>query len=194
MLSDKCLVLHILVRTDPKQVQRMSINMGVPLVPQLLTFWCNMMSLVRRLGKTVRDNAHQTNLEVCYSHLSSSLLLFISSKHSETLHVVICVVVDSLELIEREYVLVNRPSEGSSDCFDTSLQDSGTRNLLPKNDKGSLEAQRPASGSSYLLTEVQRLTIVHPPTKLQLLHQYAEALAEVAREMVTFQLLVSSVS
>ncbi|RID54646.1 hypothetical protein BRARA_G01950 [Brassica rapa] len=92
-------------------------------------------------------------------------------------------VLDSLELIEREYVLVNRPSEGSSDCFDTSLQDSGTRNRLPKNDKGSLEAQRPASGSSYLLTEVQRLTIVHPPTKLQLLHQYAEALAEVAREM-----------
>ncbi|CAF2175964.1 hypothetical protein HID58_026696 [Brassica napus] len=92
-------------------------------------------------------------------------------------------VLDSLELIEREYVLVNRPSEGSSDCFDTSLQDSGTRNLLPKNDKGSLEAQKPASGSSYLLTEVQRLTIVHPPTKLQLLHQYAEALAEVAREM-----------
>ncbi|KAF3526291.1 hypothetical protein F2Q69_00049718 [Brassica cretica] len=92
-------------------------------------------------------------------------------------------VLDSLELIEREYVLVNRPTEGSSDCFDSSFQDSGTRNLLPKNDKGSLEAQRPASGSSYLLTEVQRLTIVHPPTKLHLLHQYAEALAEVAHEM-----------
>ncbi|ESQ43878.1 hypothetical protein EUTSA_v10005839mg [Eutrema salsugineum] len=98
-------------------------------------------------------------------------------------------VFDSLELIEREYVLVNRPSaslEGSSDCFDTSLQDSG----IP-NDKGSLEAQRPLSGGSgprpasgsYLLTEVQRLTIVHPPTKLQLLYQYAEALTEVAREM-----------
>ncbi|KAF8117863.1 hypothetical protein N665_0008s0203 [Sinapis alba] len=100
-------------------------------------------------------------------------------------------VLDSLELIEREYVLVNRPCEGSSDCFDTSLQDSGTRNFLPKNDKGSLEAQRPLSdgsgprpaSGSYLLTEVQRLTIVHPPTKLQLLHQYAEELAEVAREM-----------
>ncbi|KAL0866112.1 hypothetical protein Bca101_045230 [Brassica carinata] len=102
-------------------------------------------------------------------------------------------VLDSLELIEREYVLVNRPSEGSSDCFDISLQDSGTRNFLPKNEKGSLEkaqrpllsdgsGPRPASGS-YLLTEVQRLTIVHPPTKLQLLHQYAEELAEVAREM-----------
>ena len=99
---------------------------------------------------------------------------------------VMCAVLDSLELIEREYVLVNRPTEGSSDCFDTSLQDSGSRNLLLKNDKGSLEAQRPASGSSYLLTEVQRLTIVHPPTKLHLLHQYAEALAEVAHEMVTF--------
>ncbi|KAJ4884874.1 Protein kinase superfamily protein [Raphanus sativus] len=100
-------------------------------------------------------------------------------------------VLDSLELIEREYVLVSRPSEGSSDCFDTSLQDSGTRNLLPKNEKASLEAQRPLSdgsgprlaSGSYLLTEVQRLTIVHPPTKLQLLHQYAESLAEVAREM-----------
>ncbi|CAG7866196.1 unnamed protein product [Brassica rapa] len=88
-------------------------------------------------------------------------------------------VIDSLELIEREYVLVNRPSEGSSECFDASLQD-------------SVEAQRPlsdvlgpppASGSSYLLTEVQRLTIVHPPTKLQVLQQYAEALTEVAREM-----------
>ncbi|CAH8368538.1 unnamed protein product [Eruca vesicaria subsp. sativa] len=89
-------------------------------------------------------------------------------------------VLDSLELIEREYVLVNRPSEGSSDCTDTSL--SGICNFLPKNEKGSLEAQRPGSGS-YMLTEVQRSTIVHPPTKLQLLHQYAEALAEVAREM-----------
>ncbi|CAH2063155.1 unnamed protein product [Thlaspi arvense] len=106
-------------------------------------------------------------------------------------------VFDSLELIEREYVLVNRPSaslEGSSDCFDTSLQDSGIPNFLPRNEKGSsssVEAQRPLSGGSgprpasgsYLLTEVQRLTIVHPPTKLQLLHQYAEALTEVAREM-----------
>ncbi|CAD5326500.1 unnamed protein product [Arabidopsis thaliana] len=67
-------------------------------------------------------------------------------------------VVDSLELIEREYVLVNRPS-------------------------ASLEGPRPAS-VSYLLTEVQRLTIVHPPTKLQLLHQYAQALTELASEMV----------
>ncbi|KAF8108487.1 hypothetical protein N665_0108s0024 [Sinapis alba] len=96
-------------------------------------------------------------------------------------------VLDSLELIEREYVLVHRPSEGSSVCFDTSLQDSG----IHKGSSSSLEAQRPlpdvsgprpASGS-YLLTEVQRLTIVHPPTKLQLLHQYAEALTEVAKEM-----------
>ncbi|CAN8253953.1 unnamed protein product [Cochlearia groenlandica] len=104
---------------------------------------------------------------------------------------------DSLELIEREYVLVSRPSasmEGSSECFGTSLQDSGIRNTLPKKDKGSSsshEAQRPLSdesgprpsSGSYLLTEVQRLTTVHPPTKLQLLHQYAEALTEVAREM-----------
>ncbi|KAJ0255657.1 Serine/threonine-protein kinase ATG1a [Hirschfeldia incana] len=99
-------------------------------------------------------------------------------------------VLDSLELIEREYVLVSRPSEGSSECFDTSLQDSRTRN--EKGSSSSVEAQqrplsdgsgpRPASGS-YLLTEVQRLTVVHPPTKLQLLHQYAEELAEVAREM-----------
>ncbi|KAG7629378.1 putative serine/threonine-protein kinase ATG1a Group-Pl-3 family [Arabidopsis thaliana] len=106
-------------------------------------------------------------------------------------------VVDSLELIEREYVLVNRPSaslEGSSDCFDTSLQDSGFPNILPRNEKvssSSLEAQKPLSdvsgprpaSVSYLLTEVQRLTIVHPPTKLQLLHQYAQALTELASEM-----------
>ncbi|CAN6978901.1 unnamed protein product [Brassica rapa subsp. trilocularis] len=46
---------------------------GVPLVPpQLRTFFlCNMMSLVRSLGKTMRDNVHQTN--------SVSLLLFINS-------------------------------------------------------------------------------------------------------------------
>ncbi|KFK35382.1 hypothetical protein AALP_AA5G278000 [Arabis alpina] len=103
-------------------------------------------------------------------------------------------VFDSLELIEREYVLVSRPSEGSSDCFDTSLQDSGIPNFLPRNDKASsssVEPQRPVSDvsgprpatGSYLLTERQRLTIVHPPTKLQLLHQYAEALTEVASEM-----------
>ncbi|CAH8353421.1 unnamed protein product [Eruca vesicaria subsp. sativa] len=83
-------------------------------------------------------------------------------------------VLDSLELIEREYVLVNRPSEGSSDYFDTSLE---AQRPLP-----DVSAPRSASGS-YLLTEVQRLTIVHPPTKLQLLHQYAEALTEVAKEM-----------
>ncbi|CAH8322799.1 unnamed protein product [Eruca vesicaria subsp. sativa] len=83
-------------------------------------------------------------------------------------------VLDSLELIEREYVLVNRPSEGSSDYFDTSLE---AQRPLP-----DVSAPRPASGS-YLLTEVQRLTIVHPPTKLQLLQQYAEALTEVANEM-----------
>lgn len=128
-----------------------------------------------------------------------SPLLSISSYHSESLAFVIPAVVDSLELIEREYVLVNRPSaslEGSSDCFDTSLQDSGFPNFLPRNEKvssSSLEVQRPLSdvsgprpaSGSYLLTEVQRLTIVHPPTKLQLLHQYAQVLAELAREMVT---------
>ncbi|XP_023638515.1 serine/threonine-protein kinase ATG1a isoform X2 [Capsella rubella] len=106
-------------------------------------------------------------------------------------------VVDSLELIEREYVLVNRPSaslEGSSDCFDTSLHNSGLPNFLPRNEKvslSSLEAQRPLSDASvprpasgsYLLTEVQRLTIVHPPTKLQHLHQYAQVLTELAGEM-----------
>lgn len=125
-------------------------------------------------------------------------MLFISSIHSESLATVVRAVFDSLELIEREYVLVNRPSaslEGSSDCFDASLQDSGFPNILPRNDKvssSSLEAQRPLSdvsaprpaSGSYLLTEVQRLTIVHPPTKLQLLHQYAQVLTELAREMV----------
>lgn len=149
---------------------------------------------MRRLEKTPRD-AHQTNLEVCYSHLLFYLYCFykLNSLRIELLFV-ICAVFDSLELIEREYVLVNRPSaslEGSSDCFDTSLQDSS---FLPRNSKGSLEAQRPLSdgsgprpaSGSYLLTEVQRSTIVHPPTKLQLLHQYAEALSEVAREMVTY--------
>ncbi|KAH0912564.1 hypothetical protein HID58_035885 [Brassica napus] len=88
-------------------------------------------------------------------------------------------VVDSLELIEREYVLVNRPSEGSSECFDTSLQDS----VEAQRPLSDVSGPPPASGSSYLLTEVQRLTIVHPPTKLQVLQQYAEALTEVAREM-----------
>ncbi|KAL1206273.1 Serine/threonine-protein kinase ATG1a [Cardamine amara subsp. amara] len=106
-------------------------------------------------------------------------------------------VVDSLELIEREYVLVNRPSaslEGSSECFDASLQDSRFPNCLPRNDKvssSSFEAQRPLSdvsaprpaSGSYLLTEVQRSTIVHPPTKLQVLHKYAQVLTELAREM-----------
>ncbi|KAF2619814.1 hypothetical protein F2Q68_00041920 [Brassica cretica] len=88
-------------------------------------------------------------------------------------------VIDSLELIEREYVLVNRPSEGSSECFDASLQDS----VEAQRPLSDVSGPRPETGSSYLLTEVQRLTIVHPPTKLQVLQQYAEALTEVAREM-----------
>ncbi|KAJ0246458.1 Protein kinase domain-containing protein [Hirschfeldia incana] len=91
-------------------------------------------------------------------------------------------VLDSLELIEREYVLVNRPSEGSSDCFDTSLHKASSSSLEANRPLSDGLGPLPASGS-HLLTEVQRLTIVHPPTKLQLLHQYAEALTEVAREM-----------
>jgi len=153
--------------------------------------------------KTRKDTEGQ-----CSSNQSGGLLFAILCLISVALYKIVLLtyscyviraVVDSLELIEREYVLVNRPSaslEGSSDCFDTSLQDSGFPNILPRNEKvssSSLEAQKPLSdvsgprpaSVSYLLTEVQRLTIVHPPTKLQLLHQYAQALTELASEMVT---------
>ncbi|XP_010523842.1 PREDICTED: serine/threonine-protein kinase ATG1a [Tarenaya hassleriana] len=96
-------------------------------------------------------------------------------------------VVDSLELIEREYVLVNRPSvsmEASSECLDTSQQETGLlpSSSLAENPSSNMSGPQPTT-RTYLVTEVQRSTMVHPPTRLKLLHQYAQTLTELAREM-----------
>ena len=44
------------------------------------------------------------------------------------------------------------------------------------------------SSESAMLKEVQRLSILRPSTRLQLLHQYARAIAELAQEKVIFLL------
>ena len=121
-----------------------------------------------------------------------------------------------MESIEKEYVLVNphfASMETFSYCLETSLQDNSTSTLLKcqakKNDQESavsvetneiagssassakipqLQGSDPqaTSSESAMLREVQRLSILHPSTRLQLLHQYAQAIAELAQEKVIF--------
>ncbi|XWS76796.1 hypothetical protein CRYUN_Cryun01aG0208600 [Craigia yunnanensis] len=121
-------------------------------------------------------------------------------------------VADSMEFIEKDYVLVN-PHFASMETFsyypETSLQDNSTSRLLKcqakKSDRESVvsvETKETAgtsasstkipqfqgsdpqatSSESAMLREVQRHSILHPSTRLQLLHQYAQAIAELAQE------------
>lgn len=51
----------------------------------------------------------------------------------------------------------------------------------------------PATSSEpTMLKEVQRLSILHPSTRLQFLRRYAQAIAELAQEKVIFCLLFSA--
>ncbi|XVE77352.1 hypothetical protein DITRI_Ditri13aG0055500 [Diplodiscus trichospermus] len=130
-------------------------------------------------------------------------------------------VADSLESIEKEYVLVN-PHFASTETFsyhlETSLHDYSTSRLLKcqpkKSDQEStvsVETKESAGGSakisqfqgsdpqatsseSAMLKEVQRLSILHPSTRLQLLHQYVEAIAELAQEKYAAGLFLESFS
>ncbi|KAJ0110798.1 hypothetical protein Patl1_00703 [Pistacia atlantica] len=116
---------------------------------------------------------------------------------------------DLMESIEKEYVLVNSHI-ASVDAFsfylDTSVQDNSTTrvSICPKkNDHlaDAMHTKESAAGcsgaaeisqfvpletscGSSILKELQGLTILHPSTRLQLLHQYVHALTELAQEKV----------
>lgn len=132
-------------------------------------------------------------------------------------------VADSMESIEREYVLVN-PHYGSTGKFsyllETSVQDSSaviSALQAKKNERESagdmpkaecagsftdcakgLPVRRldppSTSSESVLSTELQGLSILHPATKLHLLHQYVQILAELAREKYNSDLFLESFS
>lgn len=120
---------------------------------------------------------------------------------------------DSMESIEKDYVMVNShfaSMESFSYYLEHSLQlDSTTRasigaskqkdhgiprviktEELSANSVGVGSSQTrgsaivPASCASTLLLEVQGLSILHPSTRLHLLHQHAEVLADLSQEKV----------
>ncbi|XP_012490200.1 serine/threonine-protein kinase ATG1a isoform X2 [Gossypium raimondii] len=126
---------------------------------------------------------------------------------------------DSLEGIEKEYVLVNSHStsmETFSYYLETSLQDYSTLKCQAKKsdqepavsleketaESSAASAKSPqfqgldvqTSSESAMLREVQRLNILHPSTRLQLLHQYARAIAEIAQGKYNAGLFVESFS
>ncbi|XP_030488353.2 serine/threonine-protein kinase ATG1a isoform X1 [Cannabis sativa] len=118
---------------------------------------------------------------------------------------------DSMESIEKDYVLVN-PHFASSESISYFLETSQLSNSktgvstyaqkqneqgrpviqeeeLAESSIGGLEGSLkhgsdllPTSIPLSLLREVQELSILHPSTRLQLLHQYVEVLTELAQE------------
>ncbi|KAI9181644.1 hypothetical protein LWI28_017068 [Acer negundo] len=126
---------------------------------------------------------------------------------------------DLMESIEKEYVLVNSHF-ASMDAFsyylDTSVQDASTSKVSSSPSKkgdhlensmqtkelvvgaGSsqslVSAPLEPSWKSSILKELQGLTILHPSTRLQLLHQYVHALAELAQEKYNAGLFLESFS
>lgn len=120
---------------------------------------------------------------------------------------------DLMESIEKEYVLINShfaSTDGFSFYLDASLQDNSMAkvSICPskKNDHSAITMQTKdmpsdsASGAEnslfhvpapletsnrlFILKEVQGLTVLHPSTRLQLLHQYVHALTELAEAKV----------
>ncbi|KAK3194492.1 hypothetical protein Dsin_025802 [Dipteronia sinensis] len=130
---------------------------------------------------------------------------------------------DLMESIEKEYVLVNSHF-ASMDAFsyylDTSVQDASTSKVSSSPSKkddhleNSMQTKELAVGAasgagssqshisapletswkSSILKELQGLTILHPSTRLQLLHQYVHALAELAQEKYNAGLFLESFS
>ncbi|KAJ4728005.1 Kinase family protein [Melia azedarach] len=130
---------------------------------------------------------------------------------------------DLMESIEKEYVIVNSHF-ASMDTFsfylDASLQDNSTTKVslcsskknehlavavqtkdLPSASASGAESSQfhvsaPLQTSSRLniLKEVQGLSVLHPSTRLQLLHQYVHALTELAEEKYNAGLFLESFS
>lgn len=133
-------------------------------------------------------------------------------------------VTDSMDSIEKDYVLVNHhiaSVENLSYLTETSLQDnSATRvSVCPskKNDQdiavtmqtkqhvassvGSAENSAvhrsgplDTSCSSTILSEVKEQSMLHPSTRLHLLHQYVQAVADIAQEKYNAGLFLESFS
>lgn len=116
---------------------------------------------------------------------------------------------DSMESIEKDYVLVNANStliETFSYHLGTSLQLHSTTKAstsTPKQNEqdrttmhtkelvagslgviGSSQNHGSVSCASTILREVQGLSILHPSTRLHLLHQYIQLLSELSQEKV----------
>lgn len=130
---------------------------------------------------------------------------------------------DLMESIEKEYVLINShfaSTDGFSFYLDASLQDNSMAkvSICPskKNDHSAITMQTKdmpsdsASGAENslfhvpapletsnrlcILKEVQGLTVLHPSTRLQLLHQYVHALTELAEAKYDAGLFLESFS
>lgn len=129
-------------------------------------------------------------------------------------------VADSMESFEKEYVLVNAHF-ASADSFSSSLVTSVQENssaarvsICRPNDKDVAVALQTKeltsscidgaesydlnilakSSASTILRKVQGLSILHPSTRLQLLHQYITTLSELAQEKLNAGLFLESFS
>ncbi|GAB4861490.1 hypothetical protein Ancab_036692 [Ancistrocladus abbreviatus] len=132
-------------------------------------------------------------------------------------------VAESVESIERSYVLVNShfaSMETLISSVETSLQDSSTARtcVLPSQMDGNVsvaaqakELPAASTGGMYdssstrlesstvsaqpdIFGEVQGLSVLHPSRRLQLLHQYLCALSDIAKEKLNASLFLASLS
>ncbi|XP_048421594.1 serine/threonine-protein kinase ATG1a isoform X2 [Pyrus x bretschneideri] len=123
---------------------------------------------------------------------------------------------DSMESIEKDYVMVNSFSyylESSLQHHSTtrasisaSKQHHHDKTVLMKTEEQAASsvgvessqtsgsATLPASCESTLLLEVQGLSILHPSTRVHLLHQYAQVLADLSQEKYNAGLVLDSFS
>ncbi|KAL5572228.1 hypothetical protein UlMin_021825 [Ulmus minor] len=127
---------------------------------------------------------------------------------------------DSMELIEKDYVLVSAhfaSMETLSYYLDSSVQvkcekEASDSPKLNEQGRSVMQAKELASGSvggvdssqkhgselllssSASLREVQGLSILHPSTRLQLLHQYVQIIAELSKEQYDARLYLESFS
>lgn len=171
---------------------------------------CQILLLMDQGNQLIESFIHQTSFKVCYSVRMSLCMLELCLNY---LRLFLSPVSDSMECIEKDYVLVNARSsviETFSYHLETSLQVNSTTRastLAPKlNEQDVLDMQTaalaansvgvtesllnqgsvllPTSSASTILREVQGLSILHPSTRLQLLHQYVQVLSELSQEKV----------
>ncbi|KAL9229039.1 hypothetical protein vseg_004555 [Gypsophila vaccaria] len=100
-------------------------------------------------------------------------------------------IADSLDAIEREYILVHSnfaSMEILTSSLGTSLKESSnTRPCVPasKNDDQQVRIMKEQTerwNARCMLREAEGLSALHPSARLQLLHQYLDALSDLAQE------------